>query len=269
MEAGDVAAAAHVLAAAHKVDFDFGPMLRRNQSLTSQYWWVMVEQEAVVGVVGATDYGTFAHIGLMAIDPGVQMTGAGTALFEYCFEGLRADGFRSITLYSTDAGLAFYPRFGFRWAGLSTEWVLRKRKSIERRFEVGGNWSGVANWDRDVFGGDRWRLIKTLDAEAPGRVLVARDPAGTVQGFAVAQPVVIGPFAASSPEVARDLLDAALDLDYKASPRVILPDAHAEGETLLIAMGFGAFRTSRYFIWGQAPVQRRGWMYGQGAYSLG
>jgi predicted N-acetyltransferase YhbS len=269
MEAGDVAGAARVLAAAHKVEFDFGPMLRRNQAVSPKYWWVMAEGDAVAGVVGATDYETFAHIGLMAMDPGVQMAGAGTILLEYCLERLKGDGFQSITLYSTDAGLAFYPKFGFRWAGLSTEWVLRKRKAHRRRYEVGRDLSGVAQWDREVFGGDRWRLIERLDEEAPGRVLVARDQAGEVEGFAVVQPVLIGPIAASSREVAGDLIDAALDLEFKAAPRLILPEAHGDGEELVIAMGFGAFRTSRYFIWGDAPRQRRGWMYGQGAYSLG
>jgi predicted N-acetyltransferase YhbS len=271
MQETDIAHADGILQRAHRVEVSFALQLRRNRGLTPECWWVMENEGRVVGVVGATDYGPFAHIGLMAIDPAAQLAGAGGELLQYALDQLEKRGFEAITLYSTDAGLGFYPRFGFVWAGLSTEWETRKRVARERRTKVrpARGVEEIVAWDRAVFGGERGGLLRALDAEMGERLLVAEDGAGRVIGFVYAQAVVIGPFAAETREVAGDLLDAALELEYRSKPRVLLPEAHFDGETLMVEMGFVPVRTSRWLVRGRAPVQQRGKMYGQGAYSLG
>ena len=50
---------------------------------------------------------------------------------------------------------------------------------------------------------------------------------------------------------------AAIGMDFSSPPRVILPEAHRDCETVLLKLGFEPTRTSRYFFRGQA------------AYSLG
>ncbi|MCX6609943.1 MAG: GNAT family N-acetyltransferase [Acidobacteria bacterium] len=260
-----------ILMAAHLVQASYATILTRNFHLTPDSWWVLEQDGITTGVVGATDFGPFAHIGLMAIHPSRQSGGTGSKLLQYALDQLDQRGFESITLYSTDAGLAFYPRHGFRWQGISTEWKLRKRKPHSRHYKISKttDLDRIIAVDRSVFGGNRLALLAALEAEAPGRILVAEDTAGTIQGFLVAQPKVLGPYMALSKQAAADLLDAALDLDYDGETRVALPDAHADAESLMAEAGFVPIRTSRYFIRGKAPAQQRQLMYGQAAYSLG
>lgn len=267
----DVPAANLILRAAHGVENSFDSLLNRNRLLTPECWWILEMDGKPVGVVGAVDFGEFAHIGLMSIEPGVQMSGAGSRLLQYALEQLEEKGFRSITLYSTNAGVAFYPRFGFRWSGLSCEWKLRKRKVLRRdvRIIAGMDLDRIAEFDAPIFGGNRMALLAALERESPGRILMTEGVSGACFGFVCAQPSVIGPFAADTPEVAEALLDAALDLPFDGVPRVLLPEAHVDGESLMAQAGFEPFRTSRYFVRGVAPRQKRLKMYGQGAYSLG
>jgi N-acetylglutamate synthase-like GNAT family acetyltransferase len=267
----DIADADAILRAAHRVEISFERLLRINSQLTPAHWWLMEEDGRATGVVGSTDYGTFAHIGLMAIHPDTQTDGAGSQLLGHAIDHLEQAGFASITLYSTDAGLAFYPRHGFRWSGLSTEWQLRKRRAHTpaHRIRTATSLEDIARWDAPVFGGNRLPLLEALAIDSPGRTFIAQDESGAIRGFLVAQPVVIGPVAADSPEAAADLIHHALTLDYIDNPRVLLPEAHEQGEALMAACGFSPVRTSRYFIRGQAPAQQRDKMYGQTAYSLG
>lgn len=92
----------------------------------------------------------------MAVHPSQQIGGAGSQLLTYALEQLEARGFRSITLYSTDSGLAFYPKHGFQWIGLSTEWQLRKRQLTETNFEVLplNDVPQIAAFDAPFFGGN-------------------------------------------------------------------------------------------------------------------
>lgn len=267
----DVPVADQILRAAHGVENSFDSLLNRNRLLTPECWWILEIDGKAIGVVGAVDFGTFAHIGLMSIEPGVQMGGAGSRLLQYALDQLELMGFGSITLYSTNAGVAFYPRFGFRWSGLSCEWKFRKRKELRRDVRILGcrDLDRIAAFDAPIFGGNRMALLAALERESPGRILMAESVDGAFVGFVCAQPSVIGPFAADTPEVAEALLDAALDLSFDGTPRVLLPEAHEDGESLMAKAGFEPFRTSRYFVRGDAPQQERQKMYGQAAYSLG
>ncbi len=271
MADSDIAAVDAILMAAHLVQSSYATILTRNFHLTRDCWWVLEQDGTTIGVVGATDFGSFAHIGLMAIHPSHQSGGTGSNLLRYALDQLDQRGFDSITLYSTDAGLAFYPRHGFVWQGISTEWKLRKRKSHSRHYTISAttDLERIVVVDRTIFGGNRLALLEALEAEAPGRILIAEDTAGAIQGFIVAQPKVLGPYMALSKQAAADLLDAALDLEYDGETRVALPDAHADAESLMAEAGFVPVRTSRYFIRGKSPAQQRHLMYGQAAYSLG
>lgn len=66
-----------------------------------------------IGVVGATDFGDFSRKGLMSIEPGGLMIGTGSRLLQFALDQLEKKGFRSITLYSTNAGVAFIRALDF------------------------------------------------------------------------------------------------------------------------------------------------------------
>ncbi len=159
--------------------------------------------------------------------------------------------------------MAFYQRNGFRWSGLSCEWKLRKRKELRRdvRVAAGANLRRIAAFDAPIFGGGRVDLLVALEREMPKRMFLAEDADGECIRIVCAQNSVIVPFVASMPEVEEALLDGA--------PRVLLPEAHGNGESQMALAGFGPLRPSRYFVRGDAPRQQRKKKYGQAAYSLG
>ena len=174
MREADIPAADSILEAARKVDISYAGILARNWRLTPDSYWLLEPAGRPVGVVGYTDFGGFARGGLMAILPDYQVGGAGSHLLRL----IEARGFASIMLYSTDAGLAFSPKHGFCWSGLSTAWHLRKRKPAARQLEI-------ATVQDPATGGD-----------------------GGCLGFTFAQASVIGPMTTASPEVAFAPVDA-------------------------------------------------------------
>lgn len=267
--ADDAIAGEGILQRAHRVTFPYRILLARHFRMDPDLWWILEQDGRPIGVVGATAYGNFAHIGLMAIEPDAQIAGAGGDLLGHALDQLDAAGFTGVTLYSTDPGLAFYPRFGFVWSGLTTEWQLRRRKQRARTHKVTeiGDWQALLERDRVWFGADREKVFRILAEEHP--MLAATAPDGTFAGYAIVQPHIVGPFAAANPEAAADLLDAALDFEWAAAPRVMLAEAHQNGEELMISSGFEPLRTSRFYVRGTAPVQQRDCLYGIAAYSLG
>lgn len=267
----DIPAGDLILRAAHSADFSFGKMLRRNRVLTPDCWWIMEADGQAIGVVGATSFKTFAHIGLMAVLPEFQSGGTGSTLLQYAIDQLECNGFKSITLYSTNAGLGFYPRHNFEWSGLSTEWQLRKRREHLGTYRVSKSvdFARIVAFDKEIFAGDREPLLRILEQENNGRILIAENADGLIQGFIAAQQTVLGPFVASTKQAAGDLLSEALNFEFDGRPRVLLPEAHQDAESLMAEFGFEPLRTSRYFVRGVPPKQQRQKMYGQGAYSLG
>src|SRR5438309_9987427 len=71
-----------LLAAAFGRREGWGDELWRLHSVQPEGWYVATVRESVVGVGGATDYGPFAWIGLMGVDPGTQRQGIGRAVLE-------------------------------------------------------------------------------------------------------------------------------------------------------------------------------------------
>ncbi len=273
MNEADIEAFDHVLRRAHANVFSghFSTLLSRNLALTPEAWWIAEQQGKLIGGVGATDFGDFAHIGLMAIDPEVQSAGLGRRLLSHAMETLEARGHRTITLFSTDAGLRLYHGLGFAWRGLATEWKLRSRKRmpLTAKVRLASDFARLEAFDRPLFGGRRQALFRALEQEMPGRALECVGDSGECLGFVFAQRSQIGPFAAATPEAAQALLGAALEFDYSAGPHVALADAHPAAETLMVANGFTPVRTSRYMVRGEALTARRDCLYGIAAYSLG
>jgi len=231
MSAADIPDAEAILQAAHRMEIPFANLLRRNLQLTPNCWWLLDQGNKTVGVVGAIDYEKFAHLGLMAIHPDAQLIGAGSKLLSHALHQLESLGHNSITLYSTDAGLAFYPRHGFRWHCLSTEWQLRKRAAHVPTFRIlpSTDFARIAEWDSGIFGGNREPLLRALNEENPNRTLIAVDETGNFVGFLLAQAAVIGPFAAATPQAAADLLQHALTLNYEHPHASSLPTLTSQG----------------------------------------
>ena len=267
----DVPAADVILQRAHNVDRSYALILRTHVAVSPDLWWMLESEGIPRGLVGATGLGSLAHIGLMAMDPSGQRSGQGGVLLDHLLAQLDQLGYTSVTLFSTDAGLRFYLDRGFTWQGLSTEWQLRKWRHVaasEIRIQP-ASLDQILDLDREATGVDRAPFLSLLFDSYPGRCFAATDAEGHLAGYAMALERNIGPWIAKSPSAAAALLGTLVPLYGPAGPRVILPEAHAEGESLLIHAGFAPARTSRYFLRGKPFPQRRDWMYGAIAYSVG
>jgi hypothetical protein len=113
-------------------------------------------------------------------------------------------------------------------------------------------------------------VLALLQGANPGRLLVTRDGAGAISGYVVAQPRVIGPWAAQAGEEAEALLRAALTRPFDESPRVLIPVGNATARELLERHGFRVQRELRAMQWGGdgrpgQPALR----YGQASFALG
>jgi Acetyltransferase (GNAT) domain len=112
--------------------------------------------------------------------------------------------------------------------------------------------------DRWSFGGDRSALIRATLNLHPGWGLIARDASGRINGYLVRSAykstVRIGPFMASSPDVARDLLARALQTDSGRSVEVSVPGpAKSPAYGVLREFGFVGWWDRLRMELGEAP----------------
>ena len=80
----------------------------------------------------------------------------------------------------------------------------------------------LLSFDKPRFGADRLQLLRSYIDDDPIRFLVSYDQKGQVDGFLVAQSRVVGPWVASTVEVAEGLLDEALEFSFEDNPTVFV-----------------------------------------------
>ena len=216
--------------------------------------WAVAEDRrgALVGMVGAVPLGSIGILCHLAVHGGYRQMGLGAGLTSWATAYLRSRGAAVIRLYSTPEAEKLYRSSGFTPVSIRTVYRLENvpPKLPKRR---GGHYVetltaedlpelyGVDHWS---YGADRSALILAILRLHPGRSLVARDAGGRIQGYLVrsdaARATRIGPFMASSPEVARLLLSHALkdmgDIGGVSAEVTVPGDGPAHG--LLEEFGF-------------------------------
>jgi hypothetical protein len=126
----------------------------------------------------------------------------------------------------------------------------------------------IIELDKAIFGAHRQRVLEIFLKHYSDRAFVSYDPQDNLDGFIIAQPSTLGPWIALSEGVAKNLLQAALCLQFTNSPRVLLPGQNKAGLKLLETYGFEISKTLRHMVKGK-PNQQRQNIYGQASYSLG
>lgn len=239
--------------------------------------WLLALMDGVpVGTVGMIDYGSFAYIGLMAMHPDAQRQGIGRALMERVLTLLQERGCPVVLLDATDAGRPLYASLGFV---VDDNAVFHARMTAEAPAELDGALVSLADasdlpsltaFDTPLFGADRSSVLAAHLADLPARVFVARDEKENITGFLCAQPRMLGPWIAATPEAAAALLTRALALPFDDAPTVIAPTANADAALLLARYGFVAQRGTRHMRLGGAPhLARRAHIYGQASFAIG
>jgi len=272
LAAGDVAEADGVLRDAYHTGQSFAGRLHRYLAVQPDGWLVAEEDAAVIGMVGAIDYGRFAYVGMMGVRSDRQGRGIGKQLLGTLLAWLDSRGVPCARLEATDQGRPLYRRLGFVDDGFSHELhlpttVTRARASLPVGVAV--DRAEVARLDAHLFGADRDRLWRWLFAAEAGRVLLARDEAGQA-GYLCVQEEVLGPWGAQTPAIAEALLGAALPLVRCPRTRVMVPEQNTAGRELLQLHGWTLDKVVQHLTRGPVP-SLPGWssLYGKGSYCLG
>ena len=208
--------------------------------------WAIAEAEdgsAVVGMVGAVPLGRVGILCHLAVRHDHRGLGLGVALCSWSVSYLLSRGAKVVRLDSTPGAKKLYESLGFesvsrrivyRLEGGVLAARLRGNRSLDARARgmrvaplLFGDLPELYGVDRWSFGGDRSALIRANLDLHPGWGLVARDASGGTKGYLVRSAygatVRIGPFMASSPDVARVLLARALQTDGGRSVEVSVP----------------------------------------------
>lgn len=254
--------------------------LARYLALRPNGWLLALLDGAPAGIVGATEYGPFAYIGLMAVHPDFQRRGVGRRLMEYLLALLDERGCPAILLDASATGEPLYHSLGFavddrsvfyaREEGTSAAGLplLPESKVVSclRREDL----PAVGAFDTPRFGADRGDVLASYLADDSDRAFVSRDADGRVTGFLFAQRQALGPWMAETREDAEALLTRVLTLPFDGRPGVIVPESHEPAMHLLTRYGFTAQRSLAHMRRGGHTMPgRREKLYGQASFAIG
>jgi GNAT superfamily N-acetyltransferase len=138
---------------------------------------------AVVGTCIGIGYGDFSWIAMMLVDPRFQRQGLGAGLLLRAIDALPPD--RPIGLDATAVGRLLYQQHGFHDTCTLARWVTdHPRFDHTRNADEPGDGvtigpidglalSDIVAADRDVFGGDRRRVLEWAVSQEPGCCAIA------------------------------------------------------------------------------------------------
>ncbi len=230
--------------------------------------WLALLEERPVGMVGAVNYGAFAYVGLMAVHETTQRQGIGLALMRHLLNRLEKQRLPVVLLDASDTGRLVYRKLGFTDYDLTYTFRCEHAVTGQRPPDVQpvstNDVAALDEWDREMFGTDRGRLLRALLAAFPGRAFMLRGAAGSISGYVIAQGNRIGPWVARSAPAAEALLQAALSLPWDGPVSVAVPEPNRDAGELLQRHTFELARTNTHMGKGadKPPGQRRQ-IYGQ------
>jgi GNAT superfamily N-acetyltransferase len=238
-------------------------------------WFLVTKDGEPVGLGGTVNYGTFAYIGLVAVDPSYQRQGIGQNLMEYLLTWLSERECHCVLLDSSEVGAPLYTRLGFQEAGATHVFRLESLPvSIAPLSAVtpltADDFPELVDFDTRYFGISRMTVLSTYFAAYPERFLVIRGEQGQITGYLLAQSQCIGPWIAQTPEEALALLQAALCLPFNTAPWIIIPEENTAALAVVQKMGFQCTLSFRHMRRGDMPITlRRDQIYGLASAAIG
>jgi GNAT superfamily N-acetyltransferase len=218
--------------------------------------WAVAEAPdgSLMGMVGAVPLGDVGILCHLAVHDGHRGSGLGALLSSWAVAYLKSRGAQGVRLYSTRKAEGLYRSLGFGEVAPRTAYRLEEPRKLRVRAQLDGHTVdtltfgdlpelyGVDYWS---YGADRSALILATLKLHPGQGLIARDATGRMKGYLIRSSMGritrIGPFLASTPDVARLLLTGALSSTGGTPAQVTAPgpvDRHAH--LLLQEFGFHA-----------------------------
>jgi len=207
----------------------------------------------LAGMVGAVPLGDVGILCHLAVHDRYRGLGLGALLSSWAVAYLRSRGAKTVRLYSTLQAEELYRSLGFQEVTPRTVYrleeghrSLRVPEQLDRhRVETltFGDLPELYGVDRWSYGADRSALLFATLRLHPGRGLVARDPTGRIKGYLIRSSMGhatrIGPFLASTPDVASLLLTNALSATGGAPVQITVPGpAGCRTHALMQEFGF-------------------------------
>lgn len=215
-----------------------------------------------------------AWIGTVITHPRFQRQGLATQLMETAMAGLKREGVREIMLDATQMGQPLYEKFGFRvvypvdiFMGAA---VSQPRAAAERYQPA--HLTELLALDREVFGADRSRILKTLLKDFPAWVDYEGD---VLQGYLIGQikdveSAHIGPWIHRSPQGAEKLLQTALNHLAGRVIRLDIAEKNQNSQDIAIKYGFEKKRSCSRMIFGEAtPTIHHALYYSKAMFATG
>jgi GNAT superfamily N-acetyltransferase len=272
----DIESADRIIRAAYKESRGRKEALRNYLLLQPDGWFMAVDGEEPIGLVGATNYETFAYVGLMSVLPERQRQGMGRILMKHVLEWIRQQGCAAVLLDASEAGFALYTSLDFVIDDYVGQWQRERSQRINLvhdRVEVLSlkDVDVLANFDAFYFGAKRAALLRLLLAEQGCTVFATRDESGNLNGYLYARERTLGPWVAHNKWDAEALLVHALaTVVFTEALTVLAPHANEVVGPLLERHGFKEQRVLRHMRLGQLQVERRrANIYGQASFALG
>ena len=217
--------------------------------------WAVAEAPGgdLAGMVGAVPLGENGVLCHLAVHDGYRGLGLGALLSSWAVAYLRSRGAKMVRLYSTVRAQGLYRSLGFEEVTPRTVYRLdegsRRPRATERvdghRVETltFGDLPELYGVDHWSYGADRSALLFATLRLHPGRGLIARDSTGRIEGYLIrsarGRATRIGPFLASTPDVARLLLARALSATGDSPVQVtVTGPAECQAHSLLQEFGF-------------------------------
>jgi predicted N-acetyltransferase YhbS len=275
LEIADIDQIDQVLIAAFQ-ESSFKDELKFCLKLQPNGWLIAQKDQAMLGMVGAINYGSVAQVGLMAVHPAFQGQGIGRILLGSLLKQLDQQNCPVIRLEASAAGVGLYSKFGF--GKYKTTQVFTycqcdlplfvSQQIVPLQLH---HLPALSVLDTPIFGSNRQVLFSLLLQELSDRAFITYDQAGKIVGYLFAQSNLIGPWVAITPKAAERLLVAALSLPFNVPPVVIAPDDNPFVRQLLLTYGFRSPQTASHchMIRGKITLGQRCNVYGLAHFSLG
>jgi predicted N-acetyltransferase YhbS len=273
LSAADIESADKILMAAFETPESRVAELRRYLEIQPDGWFVAEQAGLSLGLVGAVDYGVFAYIGLMAVQPEFQGRGIGRLLMERLLGWLDQRG-RPSLLDASEMGYPLYKNLGFVEIDLSSVYIQQQPVEFEApvtpvyRLQP-ADLDELVAFDTPLFGAERRKVLNVLLRDYPGGTVATRDEAGRISGYFIHRERRLSPWMAGNPAAAERLLQEALRLDGPGRPLTIIPGVNRVGTRVLERYGFSFKRSCRYMQRGLAAERPRAQIYGLVSYAIG
>ena len=227
----------------------------------------------LAGMVGAVPLGDIGVLCHLAVHDGYRGLGLGVLLSSWAVAYLRSRGAKTLRLYSTRLAEGLYRSLGFEEVTPRTVYRLEegpRRLRLPDRVDghrvetlTFGDLPELYGVDLWSYGADRSALLFATLRLHPERGLIVRDSTGRIKGYLIrstrGRATRIGPFLASTPDVASLLLARALSATGGTPVQITVPGpGRCHSHALLQEFGFEGTEDRMRMELGEKKAYRTG-----------